>query len=380
MIEVVAAAIVRHGVMLAARRSYPASEAGRWEFPGGKVGDGEGPERALTREIAEELGCSISVVRWLPEGAAHQGVDAAGRSITIRLRVAVCSLSPGSPEPYPREHNQLRWLGPEQLDDVDWLDADRPFLAALRDHLLDGEPLPGGNVGGAVRIGDTVRRPTGPWTPAVHAYLDHLHTSGLPAVPRVLGKDERGREVLEFLPGTVIDVDRELLTQRQLDSLGHWLRALHEASRGFDHPGPWRFFGVARPTLITHNDVAPYNICFDGDRLSGVFDWDLAGPSTPTMDLGMIGWASIPLYRPTPTGQAADRLRRFAAAYGIEPDVIANAVEPRIRLAINGVRTAAANGDAGMQNLRAAGEPERTEVALAGLLTRLPEVLGHLRR
>ena len=74
----------------------------------------------------------------------------------------------------PSEHDAVRWLTPEELDDVDWLPSDRPFLPELRDLLLAGEPLVGGNVGGAVRIGPTVRRLTGPWTPAVHALLEHL--------------------------------------------------------------------------------------------------------------------------------------------------------------------------------------------------------------
>src|SRR5882757_4970271 len=61
--------------------------------------------------------------------------------------------------------------------------------------------LPGGNIGGAVRVGSTVRRPTGPWTPAVHGLLNHLAAAGLAGVPRVLGFDDRGREILDFLPG-----------------------------------------------------------------------------------------------------------------------------------------------------------------------------------
>ena len=58
----------------------------------------------------------------------------------------------------------------------------------------DGVPLRGGNVGhGAVRIGDTVRKPAGPHTPAVHALLTHLHDVGFHQVPRPLGIDARGR-------------------------------------------------------------------------------------------------------------------------------------------------------------------------------------------
>ena len=69
-VPVVGAAIVRDGRVLAARRTTPASAAGRWEFPGGKVEPGETPDAALVREVAEELGCTIAVTAWLPGAAA----------------------------------------------------------------------------------------------------------------------------------------------------------------------------------------------------------------------------------------------------------------------------------------------------------------------
>ncbi|MFT4294942.1 MAG: NUDIX domain-containing protein [Micropruina sp.] len=363
MLQVVGAAIVRRGTVLSARRSYPAAEAGRWEFPGGKVDPGESPETALTREIAEELGCAVEVVGWLPD--AVRGDD---RGRELELRVALCRLVDG--EPSGTEHDALRWLAPEQLDDVDWLEPDRPFLPRLRELLLDGDRLPGGNVGGAVRIGTTVRRPIGPWTPAVHALLRHLAAAGLPAVPRVHGLDARGREILDYLPGEVIDVDAEQLSDARLASLGRWLRGLHDASAGFEHPGPWRFFGVETPTQITHNDAAPYNVAFRGDEVSGVFDWDLAGPSTPVHDLGHTAWSAIPLFRPIPADQAARRLTVFADAYGTDPATVLDSVRPRVQLAVDGIREAVRRGDEGMINLAAQGEPERTERALAGFLER----------
>lgn len=121
MKNVVGAAVVRDGRLLAARRSAPASAAGRWEFPGGKVEPGETPEQALVREIHEELGCRIEVDRWLDGEVA---VDP-----THLLTVAVARLVEGEPE--PTEHEEVRWLALDELDDVDWLDGDRPFLEQL---------------------------------------------------------------------------------------------------------------------------------------------------------------------------------------------------------------------------------------------------------
>lgn len=75
-----------------------------------------------------------------------------------------------------------------------------------------------------------------------------------------------GREVLSYLPGRVVDIDTEMLTEKQLTSIVSGTRSFHEAVTGFSHEGPWRFFKVAAPTLIGHNDIAPYNVCFEGDE------------------------------------------------------------------------------------------------------------------
>ena len=120
---VVGVALVHAGRVLAARRSYPADTAGRWEFPGGKVDDGETPEQAVVREIAEELGCSVVVTGWLdPEVEIRPG---------LVLRVATAALVDGEPIPRDGEHDAVRWLRPDEVPGIDWLEADRPFTDVL---------------------------------------------------------------------------------------------------------------------------------------------------------------------------------------------------------------------------------------------------------
>ena len=235
-----------------------------------------------------------------------------------------------------------------------------------------------GNVGGALKVGDTVRRPVGAWTPAVHALLSHL-APRLPHVPRVLGFDEQGREMLDFLPGRVIDTEAESLSEAQIASLVSWTRDFHAAVAGFDHPGPWRYFAAERPTLVGHNDIAPYNACFDGDDLAGVFDWDLAGPTTPLNELAFIAWNCVPLWDDIGAQAAARRLALIADTYGgFDAGQVLKAVPARIQLMLDGIPAAAAAGDAGMANLVAQGEPERSRVALAGAVARTPEILRRL--
>jgi 8-oxo-dGTP diphosphatase len=112
-------------VMLAARRRKPEHLRGRWEFPGGKVDPGETPVAALHREIREELGVGIRL------GDEVQGPDDGAWRISPRhlLRLWLAEVVDG--EPTPIEHSELRWLGPGEWLDVDWLDADVRIVRAL---------------------------------------------------------------------------------------------------------------------------------------------------------------------------------------------------------------------------------------------------------
>jgi len=127
---VVAAAIVRDGRVLVARRRRP--PAGGWEFPGGKVEGGESDSEALVRECREELGIGISVGARLP----GEWPIGSGRV----LRVYLAELPAGEPACGP-DHDELRWLARAELLDVDWLPADLPAVAVLADGLI-GLPCP----------------------------------------------------------------------------------------------------------------------------------------------------------------------------------------------------------------------------------------------
>ena len=186
--------------------------------------------------------------------------------------------------------------------------------------------------------------------------------------------------MLDFLPGSVIDLGTESLTEPQIRSLVSWTRDFHRAVADFDHPGPWRYFPIPHPTLIGHNDIAPYNTCFDGDNLAGVFDWDLAGPTTPLNELAFIAWNCVPLWADVGADRAARRLALIADTYGgYDARQILRAVPGRITLMMDGIVASAAAGDPGMRNLVAGGEPELDRASRAGMIDRIPDIERRLR-
>lgn len=362
---------MRHGRVLAARRVQPSDVAGGWELPGGKVDAEETPEGAVVREIREELGCEIEIVGSLEGRASIKP----GYTMTVKL----ARLSSG--EPVPHEHDAVRWLGPEELDDVAWLDADRLFLTELRDRLLDGHPLPGGNVGGAVRIGPTVRRATGAWSSSVHGLLEHLRGSGMFAVPLAFGTDERGREVLDYLDGRVPDVDAEAVADDTLADAMRWLRRFHDVVAGYRPIGVWRTSNrpLGQDEIICHHDFAPYNVALsssaDGERVVGVFDWDMAGPGLPLDDLAFAAWNWVPLFRDLGASVSARRLEVMAAAYSeVSPGEILDHVVPRLQRSLDVIAAGQASGDPGMLQLGTVGEPARSGRRLQDLVDRIPAI------
>ena len=126
VVHVVGAALLREGKVLSARRARHVSAPGRWEFPGGKVEPGETPQEALRRELREELGLDLAIGEFI-----GRGIDA-HRSRDIVLDVYAVPWKPYRSLGRLVDHDEVRWLGPEDLDDVDWAKADRPVLSELR--------------------------------------------------------------------------------------------------------------------------------------------------------------------------------------------------------------------------------------------------------
>ncbi|MBF8192414.1 aminoglycoside phosphotransferase family protein [Nonomuraea sp. K274] len=182
-----------------------------------------------------------------------------------------------------------------------------------------------------VRLGDTVRRPAQPWTPAVHALLRYLEDAGFPYSPRVLGIDEEGREILTYLDGTSGPQSwAEVVDDAGLRTYARLLRAYHDAVAGFRPPDDLGWHtgqtGLGDGELVCHGDFGPWNVVWRAGRPVGLLDWDYARPGTRTYDIAYALEYVAPfrddaeclrwLRYPEPPDRR-HRLELFAAAYGL---------------------------------------------------------------
>jgi 8-oxo-dGTP diphosphatase len=119
---VVAGALIVDHALLVAQRARPAELAGRWELPGGKVGPGESDSEALARELAEELGIEVCVGPRLGDDVAL--------SDTTTLRAYVVTQTCDRVA-RAHDHRALRWAAAAELEQLDWVPADRAWVAEL---------------------------------------------------------------------------------------------------------------------------------------------------------------------------------------------------------------------------------------------------------
>lgn len=127
VIQVVGAAIIRNkNELLCAQRGY-GSLIGKWEFPGGKVEKGETDQQALAREIKEELNIEVEVEELIDENY-NEYPDK-----NINLKVYKCKYVSG--EIKDVEHKALKWKKPDEVESLDWAEADKPIVETYLDSL-----------------------------------------------------------------------------------------------------------------------------------------------------------------------------------------------------------------------------------------------------
>ena len=125
-VRVVAAVIRKDDKIFATQRGYGEFKDG-WEFPGGKIEDGESPEQALAREIKEELDTDINV------GDLIDTIDYDYPNFHLSMDCLWCEILQGKLE--LKEHESARWLSKEKLYSVDWLPADIGLIEKIQEKL-----------------------------------------------------------------------------------------------------------------------------------------------------------------------------------------------------------------------------------------------------
>lgn len=127
-IEVAAAILHENGTFLGTQRGYGEFEGG-WEFPGGKIEEGESPQAALSRELKEELGIDAAVEQFL------MTVECNYPQFHLIMHCYLCSIAGGTI--HLKEHRSARWMTREQFDDVEWLPADMDVVKKIRSMDID---------------------------------------------------------------------------------------------------------------------------------------------------------------------------------------------------------------------------------------------------
>jgi 8-oxo-dGTP diphosphatase len=115
--------------ILCALRSPEMSLPNLWEFPGGKIEEGENPEETLVREIQEELGCTIEVYEKIEE-VHHEYPNVIVNLLTYKAKIV-------EGEPKAKEHAELKWVPLQDLNSLEWAPADIPTVEALLANKVD---------------------------------------------------------------------------------------------------------------------------------------------------------------------------------------------------------------------------------------------------
>jgi Ser/Thr protein kinase RdoA (MazF antagonist) len=176
----------------------------------------------------------------------------------------------------------------------------------------------------------------------VHAFLGHLEAGGFAGAPRVVGRDDAGREILSFMEGDVLAAGSTwqpgnptpwpvwARTEECLVATAQLLRRLHDVAAGFvpSERAVWRRYhapALGADEIVCHGDIGPHNTVYRDGLPVGFIDWDTIRPNDPLVEFGSAAWKYVPLgnddyfkatdFRTRPA--LARRIARFARAYGV---------------------------------------------------------------
>jgi len=204
--------------------------------------------------------------------------------------------------------------------------------------LKDGE-CASGSVNFVTRMGDTVSRPMGHWSPSVHELLVFLEDQRFDYSPRFISIDEENKsERLSYIHGEVElrPWSEELLSLSGLKQIAQMLKQYHEKVSSFTpSDAQWHLSDRKHDInqIIRHGDLGPWNMVWRDKKLVGLIDWDFAEPGAPIEDIAQAAWQCIPLkpaHRCLQTGvspeQQSERLKHFCDACSVSCQEVIEAV------------------------------------------------------
>ena len=181
-----------------------------------------------------------------------------------------------------------------------------------------------------IRDGRVYRR-AGPYTEQIHHYLKFLCSQNFQGIPIPLDFDNYGTEILSFIEGDTIDSpnSEEQLSSEHIISSAKLLRAYHDISEKYVEETnitetKWMFAQREPVEVICHNDFAPYNICYEGEKAVGIIDFDAAHPGPRLWDIAYAVYRFSPFFNYScsesfgSVEQRVERARIFCASYGLD--------------------------------------------------------------
>jgi Phosphotransferase enzyme family len=182
--------------------------------------------------------------------------------------------------------------------------------------------------GGLVRVGGTIRRPMHDRSAYVQQVLLHLEAVGFDGAPRYLGVDERGREVLTYIEGEVLDGAPAVMSDRRLRSAARLIRAFHDATAGTTLAGEGE--------VVCHGDLGHHNTVFADEQAIGLIDWDDGvAPGRRLVDFAHAVWCFAGAGEPEiPVSYQAHAVNAMCEAYGwSDPGMVVGEIADRLHRA-----------------------------------------------
>ncbi|MBL1241425.1 MAG: aminoglycoside phosphotransferase family protein [OCS116 cluster bacterium] len=221
--------------------------------------------------------------------------------------------------------------------------------------------LPGGREGKIFKIGNLVSRPLNPWTPTIHAYLNHLHQQGIDFVPKPHSIDpQAGVEQVSFVEGEVCNypLNAAFASETALISAAKLLRKLHDASIGFLNQLTgdeiWMLPKYEPAEIICYADYAPYNVVVKNQHVVGIIDFDTCHPNSRIWDIAYAIYRWAPISRPDAddifgtSEQHISRAKIFCNAYQMDAALRRHVVPimiKRLQKMVDYITAEAANGN-----------------------------------